>query len=162
MGTSQADRNLVDFSLNLGVTFHEPFLHRDDDTFGVAMGFAHVSRRAAGLDGDTAAFTGTFNPARTSETFVEVTYQYSVAPWLQLQPDFQYVFNPGGGLANPSGTARIKDEAVIGVRTNIPVLGAGMAVICPGGLTPSRMILTVNATHSQLRTISGECEEPEQ
>jgi porin len=119
MGTPQSDRNLVDFSLNLGLTFHEPFLHRDDDTFGIGMGLAHVSRSAANLDSDTAAVSGTFNPARTSETFVEVTYQYAVAPWLQLQPDFQYVFNPGGGLANLAGTAKIKDEAVIGVRTNI-------------------------------------------
>jgi porin len=119
MGTPQTDGNLIDFSLNLGLTFREPFLHRDDDTFGVGMGFAHVSRRAAGLDSDAAAFTGTFNPARTSETFIEVTYQYQVAPWLMLQPDFQYVFNPGGGIANASGTAKVGDEAVLGVRTNI-------------------------------------------
>ena len=119
MGTPQADRNLIDISLNLGLTFKEPFLHRDDDTFGVGMGFAHVSRRAAGLDSDAAAFTGTFNPARISETFIEVTYQYQVAPWLMLQPDFQYVFNPGGGIANASGTAKVGDEAVLGVRTNI-------------------------------------------
>src|SRR5579872_2104387 len=119
MGTPEIDRNLIDFSLNLGMTFHEPFLHRDDDTFGVGMGLAHVSRRAAALDSDTAALNGTFNPARTSETFIEVTYQYAVAPWLMLQPDFQYVFNPGGGIANASGTAKVGDEAVIGVRTNI-------------------------------------------
>jgi porin len=119
MGTPQSDRNLIDFSLNLGLTFKEPFLHRDDDTFGIGMGFAHVSRRAAGLDQDTAFFSGTLNPTRTSETFLEVTYQYAVAPWLQLQPDFQYIFNPGGGIANADGTARVKDEAVIGVRTNI-------------------------------------------
>ena len=58
MGTPQADRNLIDFSLNAGLTFHEPFLHRDDDTFGVGMGYAHVSSRAAALDRDTAFFTG--------------------------------------------------------------------------------------------------------
>lgn len=119
MGTPQTDRNLIDFSLNFGMTFKEPFLHRDDDTFGVGMGFAKVSARAAGLNQDTAVYTGAFNPKRTSETFIEVTYQYQVAPWLQLQPDFQYVFNPGGGIANAGGTARVKDEAVLGVRTNI-------------------------------------------
>jgi porin len=57
---------------------------------------------------------------RSSETFLEVTYQYAVAPWLMLQPDFQYVFNPGGGIANTAGTAKVSDEAVLGVRTNIP------------------------------------------
>jgi porin len=83
------------------------------------MGFAQVSGQAAALDQDTAFYTGAFNPTRSSETFLEVTYQYAVAPWLQLQPDFQYVFNPGGGIANASGTVRLKDEAVLGVRTNI-------------------------------------------
>ncbi len=119
MGTPQTNRNLVDFSLNFGMTFHEPFLHRDDDTFGIGMGYAKISGQAAGLDQDTASFTGTLNPTRSSETFLEVTYQYAVAPWLQLQPDFQYIFNPGGGIANADGTAKVGDEAVIGVRTNI-------------------------------------------
>jgi porin len=119
MGTPEEDRNLIDLSLNAGMIFHEPFLHRDDDTFGVGMGFAKVSSQAAALDQDTQFYTGAFTPTRTNEAFVEVTYQYAVAPWLMLQPDFQYVFNPGGGIANASGTARVKDEAVLGVRTNI-------------------------------------------
>jgi porin len=119
MGTPEADRNLIDFSLNAGLTFHEPFLHRDDDTFGIGLGYAKVSSRAAALDRDTASFTGSFNPVRTSETFVETTYSYAVAPWLQLQPDLQYVFNPGGGLANASGTGKIQDEFILGLRTNI-------------------------------------------
>ena len=29
MGTPQTDRNLIDFSLNAGLTLHEPLLHRD-------------------------------------------------------------------------------------------------------------------------------------
>jgi len=119
MGTPQTNRNLIDVSLNFGMTFHEPFLHRDDDTFGIGMGFAQVSPQVAGLDQDTAFYTGAFTPTRTNEVFLEVTYQYSVAPWLQLQPDFQYVFNPGGGIANTNGTGQVKNEAVLGVRTNI-------------------------------------------
>ena len=121
MGTPQADRNLIDFSLNAGLTFHEPFLHRDDDTFGIGMGFAKVSGRAAALDKATRAFyTGAYVPARGSETFVEMTYQYQVDALVQLQPDFQYVFNPGGGIANPNAPGqRIGNELVLGVRTNI-------------------------------------------
>jgi porin len=119
MGTPETNRNLVDFSLNLGFTFHEPFLHRDDDTFGVGLGYAHVSRRAAGLDTDTANFTGSFNPARTSETFLEATYSYAVTPWFQVQPDLQYVFNPGGGIPNAAGTGKVGNETVLGLRSNI-------------------------------------------
>jgi porin len=116
----QADRNLITFSMNAGVTFHEPFLHRDDDTFAIGMGYAKVSSAAAGLDQATAAFGGTFTPTRGGETYIEVSYQYQLAPWWQLQPDLQYVFNPGGGVANPNNpTQRVGDEFVLGLRTNI-------------------------------------------
>ena len=118
MGTPLSDRNLVDFSLNAGLTIHEPFLHRDDDTFGIGIGYAHVSNRASALDRDTANFSGLYTPVRSSETYVEATYQYAMAPWWQIQPDIQYVFNPGAGIADASNE-RVKNEFVFGVRTNI-------------------------------------------
>jgi porin len=120
MGTPRANRNLIDVSVNAGLTFHEPILHRDADTFGIGMGWAKVSHAASVLDRDTGAYTGTFNPVRTSETYLEATYQYQLIPAIQIQPDIQYVFNPGGGVLNPNvlgGT--IKNELVLGLRTNI-------------------------------------------
>ena len=120
MGTPEVNRNLVTFSANLGVNFKEPFLGRDDDTFGLGMGYAKVSSGAAGLDRDTQTYSGAYTPIRSNETFIEATYQYEVAPWLQLQPDVQYIMNPGGGVANPtSADQRIKNELVFGLRTNI-------------------------------------------
>ncbi len=57
---------------------------------------------------------------RSSESFVEVTYQAQVTPWLQVQPDFQYVFLPGAGIPNPYVPGkRIENEAIIGVRANV-------------------------------------------
>ncbi len=120
MGTPQQDRNLVDFSLNAGFVLHQPLQYRNDDTFGIGIGIAHVSPRAAGLDRDTAAFTGSFTPIRGSETFVEATYQYQVAPWWQMQPDIQYVFNPGAGIASATNAdVKVGNELVLGMRTNI-------------------------------------------
>jgi porin len=119
MGTPESDRNLIDFSMNAGLTLKDPLPGRADDTFGTAVGLIHVSDRVAALDNDFTAL-GVFTPARSVETVVELTYQYQVTPWWQLQPDFQYVFNTGGGEANPNvPTQKIKNEAVIGVRTNI-------------------------------------------
>lgn len=116
----QADRNLITFSMNAGVTFHEPIRHRDDDTFSIGMGYAKVGSYAAQLDKDTAYYTGGYVPARGGETYVEVSYQYQATPWWQIQPDIQYVFNPGGGVANPNQPdKRIGDELVLGLRTNI-------------------------------------------
>jgi porin len=120
MGTPESNRNLIDFSMNFGLVMKQPLQYRNDDTFGIGMGYAHVSGRAAALDRDTAAFTGAFSPARGGETYVEATYEYQVRPWWQLQPDIQYVFNPGAGIANPnSPTQRVGDELVLGIRTNI-------------------------------------------
>ena len=120
MGTPDDDRNAIDFSMNAGITMHEPFLQRDDDTFGIGMGYAQVSSRASGLDRDTAFFTSSYRPVRSGETYVEVTYQYQLTPWWQIQPDLQYIFNVGGGLANPNISGqRISNETVFGARTNI-------------------------------------------
>ncbi|MGO9772301.1 MAG: carbohydrate porin [Roseiarcus sp.] len=122
MFTPLQDRNLISFSLNAGVTMHEPILGRDDDTAGVGVNFTQVSAGAAGLDQDTAFFSppGVYSPVRHNETVLEATYQYQVMPWWQIQPDVQYVFNPGAGIVNPDiPTQRIKNEVVVGLRTNI-------------------------------------------
>ena len=120
MATPFADRNQISASANLGLVLKDPFPYRTDDSLGLGMGFTRVSPDLAGFDGDTALFSGTYNPRRTSETFVEATYQRQVTPWLQIQPDMQFVFNPGGGVANPqTGTTRIGNELVVGVRANI-------------------------------------------
>jgi porin len=112
------DRNLINFSVNAGVTLKAPLPGRDDDTFGVGFGVAKVSPSAAGFDSDTVAFSGTPMPIRGSEVFIEVTYQAQVTGWWQVQPDFQYVFNPGGGIPNPNNpTQRVGNEAIFGLRS---------------------------------------------
>jgi porin len=121
MFTPLEDRNLITWSLNAGLTMHEPLQGRDDDTAGLGMGVARVGSGARGLDGDTALYNpGVYSPVRSTETFIEATYQYQIMPWWQLQPDVQYVFNPGGGIVNPyNPTQKISNEWVIGLRTNI-------------------------------------------
>ncbi|HWU04466.1 MAG TPA: carbohydrate porin [Novosphingobium sp.] len=120
MGTPFADRNTISFSANLGLVLKDPFPYRTADSLGLGMGVARVSPALSGLDGDSGYFTGSYTPRRGTETFVEATYQRQVTPWLQLQPDLQYVFNPGGGVADPNVDGkRVGNELVIGVRTNI-------------------------------------------
>ncbi len=112
------DRNFISFSANGGVTLKAPFKGRDSDTFGVGFGVAQLSSFASGRAQDTAFYTGTPTPVPSTETFIEVTYQCQIAPWWQLQPDFQYVFRPGGGIPNPDDpTMRVGDELIFGLRS---------------------------------------------
>jgi len=120
MGAPEEDRNLIDFSAVAGFTLHEPIRQRDDDTLGIGAGYTTVSGGGAGLDRDQGRFTDSDYPVRRGETFWEVTYQYQVAPWWLVQPDFQYYVSPGGGVPNPNAPGRrVRNEAVLGLRTNL-------------------------------------------
>ncbi|MCL2428318.1 MAG: carbohydrate porin [Alphaproteobacteria bacterium] len=114
------DRNLVDFSANGGVIVKGPLPGRDGDTFGAGFGIVQISQSASGFDKDVAFFTNEPFPVRSAESFIEVTYQFAVTPSITLQPDFQYVFTPGGGIPNPSKPSqRIGNAAVFGFRTDV-------------------------------------------
>jgi porin len=113
------DRNVVDLGMNAGVTLKAPFKGRDNDVVGLAVGYAHIGSHAQDLASAQANYTPGY-PSRSAETILEATYQYQIAPWWQLQADFQYVFSPGGGIPNPENTSqRIGDEAIVGLRTTI-------------------------------------------
>ena len=117
--TAPSNQNLVDFSVNGGLTLTAPLAGRDDDTAGLGFGYAHISSRAQAYDQDVAALDGNTTPVRSGETFLEATYQAQITPWLQLQPDFQYVMSPGGGVANPATRKKLGNEVVVGIRSNI-------------------------------------------
>jgi porin len=51
---------------------------------------------------------------------LELTYQIQLMPGWQVQPDLQYIINPGGGIPNPLlPPNRIKNALIGGVRTTI-------------------------------------------
>ncbi|MGE3279998.1 MAG: carbohydrate porin [Alphaproteobacteria bacterium] len=112
------DRNLVDFYFDTGLAYKGPF-GRTDDTVGVGFAYARIGSAARSLDRDRAAITPGY-PVRSREMLLEVSYQSQLMPWWQLQPTFQYVFNPGGGLPNPNAPGRtISNAAILGLRTKV-------------------------------------------
>ncbi|MCC8396574.1 carbohydrate porin [Paraburkholderia sp. MMS20-SJTR3] len=113
------DRNLVSVSANLGVVLKAPFEGRDNDSAGLALSYIKIGHRANGLDQDFRAFSGGPYGVRTSETALEATYQYQIAPWWQLQADAQYTFNAGAGQNPNDPTQPLRNTFVIGVRTLI-------------------------------------------
>ncbi|MDQ2801844.1 MAG: carbohydrate porin [Pseudomonadota bacterium] len=111
------DRSQVAVYVDGGLSYKGPF-GRDGDTVGVVVEWAKISNASAAADRVLAASTGGRYPVRTAETVIELTYQAQVAPWWQVQPDFQYVFNPSGGILNPNGSGRtVRGAAVLGLRT---------------------------------------------
>ncbi len=112
-----SDRNLVDLFVQGGVTYKGPF-GRANDTTGIGVEWARIGARARAGDVAAEQAGAPIGPVRSSETVIEATYQAQIKPWWQLQPDFQYVFNPGGGVLDPANpTRRIGNAAVFGLRS---------------------------------------------
>lgn len=114
-----SDRNLINFFANAGATYKGPIPGRGDDSLGLALAYARIGDSASRLDTSTQFYSGGWVPVRRNETVLELTYQAQVTPWLSLQPDFQYIFNPGGGLISSTTGKRIGDAAVFGLRTTV-------------------------------------------
>ena len=121
MFTPYEDRNLVSASINAGLGLHAPLPGRDNDAFGVEMGTVWAGSGAYNFDRQMQFFQpSVYAPIRSSETFIEATYQFQALPSWMIQPDVQYFINPGMGIANShEPTQRIKNELVVGLRTNV-------------------------------------------
>ena len=98
-----ADRNLIDLYADAGVEFIGLSDKRPDDKFGIAAGYAHISKRAQQLDSDYRTFVSLTWPQRSFEGLVTAVYQYQIRDGWTVQPNFQYIIHPGGGATLPSG-----------------------------------------------------------
>lgn len=83
-GWTPADRNPLTLYVGGGVTYTGALADRDQDVLGVGVAHARFSDRVKRLEG------------RTHETAVETFYRAQITPWLVVQPDLQFVANPGG------------------------------------------------------------------
>ncbi len=85
MFTPYQDRNLVSASINAGFALHAPLPTRDNDAFGVEMGTVWASSGASGFDRQMQFFQpSVYTPIRSSETFLEATYQFQALPSWQF------------------------------------------------------------------------------
>lgn len=101
-----ADRNFVNFYFDTGLSYKGLIPTRDNDTVGIGFGYAQLSNGARGsLQNEGANPTG-------AEMVIEFTYQAELTPWLVVQPDLQYIINPGG-------TSDLNNALVIGGRAAI-------------------------------------------
>jgi porin len=119
---SPPDRNPIDLYADGGIGFVGLIPGRPLDRFGVAVAYMHISHDARQLDLDAQLFSGQPTPVRTFEGLLEVIYEAHVKPGWLLQPFFQYVIRPSGGVSNPSdstGLTRIANAVVLGLTATI-------------------------------------------
>jgi porin len=101
-----ADRNFISFYFDTGLSYKGLIPTRDNDTVGIGFGYAQLSNGArASLKDDGA------NPLG-AEMVIEFTYQAEITRWLIVQPNLQYIINPGG-------TKDLNNALVIGGRAAI-------------------------------------------
>jgi porin len=117
-----ASRNIVSLDIEAGLNWKGMFPGRDDDVFAFGVSYAGISRAEQARQAAAIAFTGSGQRVLSNETVLEATYTDQVAPWLVLQPDLQYVINPGAGLPtnlNPVTSRALKNATVIGLRSTL-------------------------------------------
>jgi porin len=112
VAASPPGRSAVSAELTGGLVYIGPF-GRDGDQVGFGLTSDRVGK-ALGTNGALASqyrFHG-------YETVLELSYLAQVLPWLQVQPDFQYVFTPGGGIPDPNRPGqKVGSAAIFGLRT---------------------------------------------
>ena len=114
------DRNLVDLYADLGLTLTGMLPGRKHDIIIAGIGYAKISHARQLYDLDVMRYTHTPYPVASAESFIELNYTAKLAPWWRLQPDFQYIFNPGGGIPDQHRNNReIPDAAVFGLQSLI-------------------------------------------
>ena len=117
-----SDRNLINLYADTGLVFSGMMEQRPDDTFGIAFGYAHKSKKARAFDIDFNALNGTNRPIGSSEAFVELTYNWKVVDGWSIQPNLQYIMRPNAHSLDPNdptGTRAIRNATVLGVRTTL-------------------------------------------
>ncbi len=114
-----AEFNLSNFFAEAGMNWAAPLAGRDSDVFGLAVSYLGISPAKRRFGNDLILYTGVGSPYSSNETVLEATYYCHLTPWWTLQPDLQYVINPGAGIPGGSATKSLKDALIGGIRAII-------------------------------------------
>jgi porin len=106
LGVADTRYNSIASYLGGGIVYAGPFKGRKDDQIGLSFASANFSQRYR----RSQTLRGT--PIDRREVVIEAGYLAALASWLRVQPDIQYVINPGGD-------ARRGDAVVAGFRVKI-------------------------------------------
>ncbi len=85
VGAARARYNPFDLFLGAGLTWNGPIARRPGDSLGLALAWGEASR----------AYRNVVPGRDAREVAIELTYRLTLGTRLVLQPDLQYVLNPG-------------------------------------------------------------------
>lgn len=88
-GVSPSDKNDMNRYMGGGLHYVGLIPNRDKDKAGVAVASGSFASRLGNVGSDYLSRAG-------SETVVEAFYRAQITPWFYLQPDVQFIMNPGG------------------------------------------------------------------
>ena len=89
LGFANQDVNQFNYAYTAGVVYTGLIPKRDEGRLGLGVAGAHNGGKYK-----YATVSGG-GSANTSETEFELTYSDNITPWMSIQPDVQYVVNPG-------------------------------------------------------------------
>jgi porin len=84
-GCTPKDRSINNIFLSVGLNYYGLIPGRDEDILGLAMAHASISQEFRNLKPG----------ALGHETAIDFTYKYNLSKLLTIQPDLQYIINPG-------------------------------------------------------------------
>jgi porin len=106
VGFADPNTEQIAKTYSAGLVLHGPVLGFEDEALGVAVTVAENGRPFRRAQAALGA------RVERREAALELTYRIQVTPWLTVQPDLQYVINPG---ADPA----LKNALVAGLRFEV-------------------------------------------
>lgn len=88
-GLTRNSVNISDRFVSAGLNYKGLLPGRDEDQFGIAIAKAYAGSKHKQAMSDAAT------PCENFEAALELTYRAQITPWLAIQPDIQFIMNPG-------------------------------------------------------------------
>lgn len=110
-GKANQSVSMINNSWSSGLVCHGFISGRNDSQIGFAVSQANLSKKYRQSQYDEGLKT------RKQETSLEFTISDKLTPWLQVQPDIQYIFNPAAPVE--LGGKYLKNAFIIGIKTVI-------------------------------------------
>jgi porin len=102
-----------------GINWKGPLAGRSHDVAGIALTYAGIGAAARHFSGDVVFYSGLGTPYAQGEPIIEATYRARLTPWFKIQPDLQYVINPGARIPTTQSPAPLKNALVAGIRVTV-------------------------------------------